>query len=120
MFQFNFISSNEFNKIFREHNLIAIQVDKLNLFIRRTIAVYFIVSSLFKITFLHLAIHSYQFHLQSFWGFIFAMHNLLGFCISYGMQLQTKSAHQSHKLIYSFLATKRMNLSLRLKVTNFS
>ena len=118
MFQFNFISSIEFNRIFNEHNLIAIQVNKLNLFVRRTIAVYFIASSLFKITFLHLAIHSEDSHLRLFWGFVFALYNLYGFLISYGMHSLTKSAHKSYKLIYSFLATKKLNLSMRLKVIN--
>ena len=57
MFQLNFISSIEFNKIFYEHNLIAIEIDKLNEFIRRSTAVYLIVSSSLKIMFLCLAIN---------------------------------------------------------------
>lgn len=120
MFKLNFISSIEFNKIINEHNLIAIEVHKLNLFIRRLVAVYFIASSLFKIMFLYLSIHSKEFMHQISWGYLFLIYNFLGFFISYGMQLQTKSGHKSYKLIYSFLATKRMNLSMKLKVINLS
>ena len=99
-----------------EHNKLSIEVNGMNLMIRRSAAVFFITLSLIKILTLYLMIYVKNFLIKFVAINAFFMFFSFGFGISLALSMQIKSAHRSLKLIDSIVSNYKMRLPLRFKV----
>ena len=113
----NFKVEKQLLNLIDQHNQLAIEVNGMNMMIRRTAAAFFITLSIIKIMSLYLMI--YQKHLLSrlFVINVFFTFFFFGFGMSLTFSLQIKSAHQSYKLINSIISKQRMRLAFRIKVS---
>ena len=103
--------------LIHQHNQLAIEVNEMNLMIRRTAAAFFITLSTVKIISLYLIIYENDLLIKIIAINIFIAFFFFGFGMSLAFSLQIKSAQQSYKLIYSIISKHRMRLSFRLKVS---
>ena len=103
-------------QLINEHNLLSLEIHKMNLLIRRTAAFLFICFGLFKVITIYLSI----FMIHTFTRILainaFIIFFILGFGISTLFSLQINSAKNSYKIIHSVVCNCRMRLQLKLKV----
>lgn len=107
---------NELLDLIHEHNLAAIQMNFMNLIIRRTGAAMFISFSFVKIITLYLIMNMEHILMKILMTNTFVIFFVFGFGLSILYSLQIKSAHKSHQLIHLIVCRYRMRLSFRLKV----
>ena len=86
--------------LIRKHNQLALEVNRMNILLGRTAAVFFITLSLIKIISLYLMIHMKHLLLRILVINVFVSFFFFGFGMSLAFSLQIKSAHKSIKLIY--------------------
>ena len=102
--------------LINEHNQLAIQVYKLNMMLRRSVASCFINFSLMKIISLHLMLNTKDWLSKILAINAFALYFVFGFIITYLFSLQIKSAHQTLQLIHLVVCKGKIKLKLKLKV----
>ena len=107
---------NQLVSLIDEHNQLAIEVNGMNMMLRRTAVAFFITLSLIKIMSLYLMIHMKDVLARIFVINVFCAFFFFGFGMSLAFSLQIRSAHQSHKLIHSIVSKQKMRLPLRFKV----
>ena len=103
--------------LINEHNLAAIEIHKINLVGRRSIACVFIAFAMMKIVSLYLLVNFNGLFIRLFlmqFNFIVL---LSGFASSYLFARQIKLAHQPLKTIHSIVCKYKMNLRFKLKVS---
>ena len=100
-----------------QHNKASIEIDNINLIIRRSIASLFINISIVKIMSLYLLVNWNQFIIKILLSFIFFIIVTFSFGVCYIFTLQIKSAHQPQKTIYSIVCKYKLNLRFKLKVS---
>ena len=100
-----------------QHNKAAIEIDNINLIIRRSIASLFINISIIKIISLYLLVNWNHFMIKILLSFIFFIIVTFSFGVCYMFTLQIKSAHQSQKTIYSIVCKYKLKLRFKLKVS---
>ena len=110
------IPSIELWHFINEHNLITIEVNKLNLFIRRSTAVLFVTSGIIEDMFIYLAIYSDNIIHKILLSFLAIAYFFIGFAYCYLISLVSTSAHRSYKIIFSILNKRTTNLRLKIKV----
>lgn len=99
-----------------EHNLASIEIHKMNLTMRRVVAMIFVVFSSVKIISIYLIMNLKHTLLKIFVINLFGIFFIFGFGLTFLFSYQIKSAHKSLKLFYSIVCNYRMRLSFRLKV----
>ena len=107
---------NQLVSLIDEHNQLAIEVNGMNMMLRRTAVAFFITLSLIKIMSLYLMIYMKELLLKILVINVFCAFFFFGFGMSLAFSLQIKSAHQCSKLIYSIINKHKMKLPLRFKV----
>ena len=99
-----------------QHNLLALEINKVNLLLRRSAAMIFVILALCKIVTLYLTI--YLKHTLAriiiLNGFLFLF--IFGFGLTTLFSLQINSAKKSYKIIHSVVCKCKMRIQLRLKV----
>ena len=111
------LDENQMMKLIDQHNLLAIEIDHLNICLRRETAMMFVILALIKVTTLYLAMKMEELTLMKFLiinlsaGFF-----IVGFGLSILYSRQIKSAHQSFKLIHLIVCKYKVNFKLKLKV----
>ena len=105
-----------FLQLINEHNYLSLEIHKVNLLLRKSVAMMFVFFALFKILSLYLSIKMKP---SLVWmanvnGFINM--TIFGFGISYLLSHQIYSAQNSYKIIHSVVCKYKMRLQLRLKV----
>ena len=107
-------------KIFLElihvHNSLAIEIQKCNLLLRRTVATMFIGFSLIKIITLYMAIYVKNTLIRILAVNIFVLLFIFGFGISLLYSLQIHSSKSSYKIIHSIVCNCKISIRLRLQV----
>ena len=103
--------------LIHEHNLSAIEIHKLNLITRRSMACVFIAFSMMKIISLYLLVNFEDFFIKLFLIIFNLLALIFGFSACYLFTLQIKSAHQPLKTVHSIVCKYKMDLRLRLKVS---
>ena len=106
--------------LIHEHNDLSIELNKMNMAMRRLAAILFILMALIKIIILYLMINIENgrliiLHLAN----LFIIFFLFGFGFTFLFTLQIKSAHKSYKLVHSIVCNYKMKLWFRLKVISF-
>ena len=105
-----------FLQLINEHNLLSLEIYKINLLIRRTAAFLFICFALFKIITIYLSI----FMIHTFTRILainaFILFFIIGFGISTLLSLQINSAKNSYKIIHSVVCNCQIRLQFKLKV----
>ena len=99
-----------------EHNELAVEVDKLNMMVRKTIASVFVVCSINKIIALYLMLNSKNFLTKLFAVNLFALYFVVASIFSYLLSLQIESARQSRQFIHFVVCRYKTKLRLKLKV----
>ena len=99
-----------------QHNQAAIQIEKINLIIRRSLASAFVNISIIKIISLYLSVQFNQFITKCLLAFIIIVTLTFSSGACYMFTLQIKSAHQPLKSIYSIVCKYKLNLRVKLKV----
>ena len=100
-----------------QHNLISIEVHKVNLMLRKTAALLFITFSLIKIVSLYVMINTINPLMKMLVTNVFVLFFIFGFGLTYLFSMQIKSAHKSFKTIHSAICKFTMKLPIKLKVT---
>ena len=103
-------------RLIHGHNLISIEIHKLNLLLRRTAALIFIMFSFIKIVSLYIMINTNNHLMKILVTNVFVSFFIFGFGLTYLFSLQIKSAHKCHKIIHSVICTHTMRPSFKLKV----
>ena len=103
-------------KLINQHNLASIEIHKINLMIRRTTAVKFIVFSIAKVNIVYLLINFNNVLIKMLAFDAIMTLVLFSFLLNYLFTQQIKSAHKSYKLIYSIICTHKMSFRFKLKV----
>ena len=103
-------------RLINEHNLLSIEIHKVNLFYRRTAATFFLFSSFVKITIVYVTIYSHHTLLKILIANAFVLCFIFAFALSTSFSLQINSAKSSYKIIHSLVCTGKMRLQLKLKV----
>ena len=99
-----------------EHYYVSNEIAKLNLFIRKSIATFFITSSTIIHIQIYLAIYSNKFIYKLIWSIIGYGFFFLGFGLCYLLSLISKSARQSYNEIFPILIHRKTNLRVKLRV----
>ena len=107
-----------FLQLINKHNFLALEINKCNLLLRRTTAIFFVVFSLVKITTLYLAIHVKHILTRIIVN-IFSLVFIFGFGLSILFALQIKSSKNSYKIINLLICKYKMKLKFRLKVNKY-
>ena len=102
--------------LIQQHNQHAIQIHKINLIIRRSLAFGFVHFSIFKIISLYLLININELIIKVYLILIIFILFIFGFDTCYLFTRQIKSAHKPLKTVYSIICKNKMSLSLKLKV----
>ena len=114
----NKISPEIFIKLIKEHNEVSLAISKMNLFMNRTIAAFFIVAAFSVDLVLYLFIYTNSL----FYKFIFFICFLSGFGVILIINILlikiSNSAHQSHNKIYSMICKRRLSYRIKYKVIN--
>ena len=105
-----------FLELIHEHNSLAIEIQKSNLLLRRTVAIMFICFSLNKIITLYIAIYVKHILIRILAVNIFVLLFIFGFGLSILYSLQIDSSKSSYKIIHSIVCNCKMNIRLRLQV----
>ena len=106
----------ELYHLINEHNLITIEVHKLNLSFRRSMAMFFITSAIIEDMFIYLAIYSNNIFQKIFFSLFAIGYLFVGFALCYLISWASTSAHRSYKTIFSILNTRKTNLRLKIEV----
>ena len=106
----------QLNRLIYEHNLASIEIDKINLLMRRTAACIFIVFSFVKIISLYLFIYSNDIIIRFVLINSVVIFVIFGYALSYFFSLQIKSAHQSYKTIHLIVCKYKMRFYPKIKV----
>lgn len=101
--------------LIKHHNLLSVEIHKLNLFIRRTVGLLFIGLSLFQILPLHLILETRDLYEKLFFSQYAISGVLFGFGPALLLSMQIQSAHRPSKYIYSLLA-KELPFHIKWKV----
>lgn len=103
-------------RLINEHNLAAIEINKMNIILNRTAAALFLTFSLVKIIALYLIMNIKQQLFKLMMQNIFGAFLTIGFGISILISLQIKSAHKGYKFVYPIVCRGKMRLKFRFKV----
>lgn len=108
---------NQIIKLIHQHNLLAIEIDHLNVCMRKGTAMMFITLALIKVITLYLLIKIQELTLIKFLVInVFTGFFIIGFGLSILYSRQIKSAHQSFKLIHTVVCKYKINFKFKLKV----
>ena len=110
------IPSIELWDLINEHNLITTEIRKLNLFLRRSMAVFFVISAFIQNMFIYLAIYSNNIIHKIIFSFCAIAYFFVAFAFCYLISWVSTSAHRSYKIIFSILNRRATNLRLKMKV----
>ena len=102
--------------IHEQSNWLAIEIEKCNLLLKRTVAMMFIGFSLNKITNIYMAIYIKHTLIRILAINIFVLLFIFGFGISLLYSLQIHSSKSSYKIIHSIVCNCKMSIRLRLQV----
>ena len=105
-----------FLELIHEHNSLAIEIQKCNLMLRRTVAIMFIGFSLNKIITLYVAIYLKHTLIRILAVNVFILLFIFGIGISILYSLQIYSSQSSYKIIHSIVCNCKMSIRLRLQV----
>ena len=100
-----------------QHNLVAIQIQKINSIFGKSLATLFINFSIIKIISLYLLVNFNEFLIQLFLANLILITLVFGYGITYLFTLQIKSAHKSLNTFHSVVCKYRIRLPIRLKVS---
>ena len=112
----NVIPSKLLLHLIDEHNLLSIEIGKMNLFVRRTLATSFITSALYQNLIIYLAIESTDKGQKFIWSAGVFVNFFVTFLFYYIVSLITTSAHQSYKMIFTVLNKRKTRIKLKFKV----
>ena len=112
-----FIRIVELMKLSDQHNKAAIEVNKVNMILRRTTAFSFVVYAFLKIISLFIIRNMNDILLKFITINIFCIALVFGFGMSFLFSQQIKSAHKSYRLIHSIVCNYKMRLPIKLKVS---
>ena len=101
--------------LIKHHNLLSTEIYKLNLFIRRTVGLFFICLSLFQILPLHLILETKDLSEKLFYSQYAISGVLFGFGPALLLSMQIESAHRPSKYVYNVL-TKELPFRFKWKV----
>ena len=104
--------------LINQHNVASIEIHKMNLTMRRVVAMVFIVLSLVKMISVYLMISLKHTLLKIFVINLFGIFFIFDFGLTFLFSYQIKSTHNSLKLFYSIVCNCKMRLSFRLKVNS--
>ena len=107
----------ELIKLIKQHNLVSIEMNEINLLFRRTAAFIFIVFSFIKIISLYLMMHSNDIIFTIILVNVVVLFLIFGLGLSCLFSLQIKSAHQSYQTIHSIICKYKMRFYLKIKVS---
>ena len=99
-----------------EHNELSLEIEKINLFYRKTAAVLFITLSLIKIVTIYVTIYSEHTLLRILTVNAFGLCLVFGFILSSLFSLQIQAAQNSYKIIHSIVCKEKMRIKFKLKV----
>ena len=99
-----------------EHNELTVEIHKLSMMMRRSVASCFINFSFMKIVSLYLMFITKDLAFQLLAINILGIYLVFGLAISYSLSIQIKSAHQTLKFMNFVVCNYKMELKLRLKV----
>ena len=102
--------------LIHEHNELAVEIDKLNMMMRRSVASCFINFSFMKIISLYLMFNTKDLVFKLLAINILGIYLVFGLAISYLLSHQIKSAHQTLKFMNFVVCNYKMEFKLRLKV----
>lgn len=105
-----------FLKLIDEHNLLAIEIQKANLFYWKTAATCFLFFSSVKITTVYVTIYSQHTLLKLLAVNSFMLCFIFGFVLSSLFSLQINSAKNNYKIMHSIVCKSKMRLKLKFKV----
>ena len=100
-----------------QHNKAAIEIHKINLIIRKSLASLFINFSIIKIISLYLLVSFNEILIKFYLAQVILLPIICGFGLTYLFTLQIKSAHQPIKTFHSIVCNYKMDLKLKLKVS---
>ena len=100
-----------------QHNLVAIEIQKINSMFGKSLASLFVNFSIIKIISLYLLVNFNEFFIQLFLITLILITLVFGYGITYLFTLQIKSAHKSLNIFHSIVCKYRIRLSTRLKVS---
>ena len=99
--------------LINKHNLVAADIVKFNLIIRRTVLVFFVVIAILLIIPLNIHIKSNDKFEQIFCLSIILIALLYGFCIASSLSTMIRVAHKPYKTVYKILVNQNLNNSKR-------
>ena len=100
-----------------EHKSASIEINKINLSIRRTAACIFILFSFAKIISLYLFIYSNDIIIRFVLMNAIVASVIFGYAMTYFFSLQIESAHKSYKSVHSIVCKYKMRFNIKLKVS---
>ena len=107
----------QINSLIDQHNISAIEIYKINLMIRKSLAAVFVSFAIFKIISFYLLFNFNEFIIRLFLiQFTFLIISF-GFGGCYLFTRQIKSAHKPLKTVHSIFCKYEMDLSLKVKVS---
>ena len=105
-------------QLIKEHNLVLLRLNKVNHYIRRSLAIFFLTSAIMEDMFIYLAIYSNNFWHKIVCSICAFAYFFIGFTICYLLSWTSKSAHQSYKTIFSILSKQKINFRIKYKACN--
>ena len=107
----------ELIKLIKQHNLVSVEMNGINLLFRRTAAFIFIVFSFIKIISFYLIMHSNDIIFTIILVNVVSAFSIFGLGLSYLFSLQIKLAHQSYQTIHSIICKYKIRFYLKMKVS---
>ena len=107
-------------RLINEHNSVSNEIAKLNSFVRKSLAIFFITSSSIEHLFIYLAFKSDHIWQIFIWTNVSFCYFFINFGMCYLFSLIPSSAHQSYDKLYSILIKRKINIRVKFKVRIFS
>ena len=113
---FSRIRQNQLINLIHQHNQAAIEMHKINLLIRKSLASLFVNFSFIKILSLYLIFHLNNAYIKTLLSLITFVPLIFLFGLTYMLTMQIKLAHQPLTLFQSIVCKYKISLSTKLKV----